>query len=101
MPIRLQNSARNRTAGLCVSLGWGVYVACDRGHSRRWTVADLAAQFPADVTLEAIAERLVCRAETAEGPCGCHDGELSIFQDVDYTTAREIEAFNRSGKYER
>lgn len=99
MPYDLHPPAQNRTVGLCVERSWAVHVACANGHGRRWNVAALAEQFAPGVTLEAIAERLVCRALLEDGTeCGCRDGALNIFQDTAYTQRRDLEAFEAANR---
>lgn len=70
-------------------------MACANGHSARWNVERLAEDFAPETTLEQIAERLVCKV------CGAKDGQMTIFPDAGASQARDIEAFNRSSKYER
>lgn len=93
MSFRLSNEARNRTVEMCARLFWQLEFACENGHSGRIGSQDLLARFPAGVTLEQIAERLVCKT------CGSRDGSLTIGQDVSASSAREIGRFNESDKY--
>jgi hypothetical protein len=87
MPYRLENEALRKTIGQCLERGWAVHLCCANGHSARWNVARLAEDFAPDATLEEIAERLVCKA------CGAKEGSLTIRQDVAFTQARDIAAF--------
>lgn len=75
MAFTVHNEARGRTVQLCVDLAWAVHFACENGHGGRWTAAELAARFPPEATLDAIAERLKCQT------CGARTGGLTIMQD--------------------
>ncbi len=87
MGFTVENPARNRTVELCARLCWRVVFACENRHGGEILSADLAARFPPETTLEAIAERLVCSR------CGSRKGSLDIRQDAAASAARDVAAF--------
>lgn len=74
----------------CVRCCWGILFACENRHVGRFGAEELARRFDPEVTLEQIAERLVC------SKCGGRDGSLTIEQDHAATSARDIARFNGS-----
>jgi hypothetical protein len=94
MPYSVDNEALRKTIGQCLEHGWAVHIVCEHKHSVRWNVAELAERFAPGVRLEDIAERLVCKAAPFGGePCNSTNGSLTIRQDVAFTQARDIVAF--------
>lgn len=93
MAFRVHAPARNRTVGDCAHLCWEVHFACDAGHAGRIGSQELLARFPAEATLDAIAERLVCRT------CGLRTGALDLRQDGAATSARDLARFGGEDKY--
>jgi hypothetical protein len=93
MPYYVHNEARGKTVGLCAEKCWEVQFACAKGHRGRLGSQELVPRFPAETTLDAIAERLVCST------CGSRDGDLTIRQDLGATAARDVARFSGENKY--
>lgn len=77
------------TVAKIAELSWktsAVCMAC--GHGKGWTVAQLQAAFPAELTLGAIAKRLRC------AECGSDQGRVDFWNDVGEAQRRNIDRFN-------
>lgn len=88
MAFLMANEARGRTIAECYEKAWMVQIACENGHGASWPANELPAMFPAQMTLDRIAARLVCRE------CGSRTGGLGIRQDTAAQQARDV------GRYE-
>lgn len=85
--FQVHNEAIGRTVGECVAYSWKVQFACANGHGGGWSANEIGLRFAADVTLDDIAERLVCKF------CGSKEGALTIRNDGGELQRRNIEAY--------
>jgi len=74
---------------------WGLRLRCAScGHVAVFTVADLGAKFPQDVSVGALAQRFVC----GSGDCRSHQGLVEFTQDHAAAGRRDMAAFQAKAK---
>lgn len=86
MPFRIWGALPTYTVAFCGVKAWAILARCDCGHETRWDVAQQAA-FRPDMTLQQLAEHLVCTA------CGGREGALSLRQDHGAQQARDLAVY--------
>ena len=86
MTYRVVNHAHGKTIGECFEHCWAIHVSCSTGHHRRIGANDVLRLGPADATVDAVAERLVC------SECGSRDGSVAIWNDQGAAQRRNIDA---------